>query len=75
MTNPSVTEHPQGLILTAYDYSFRFGLSFYDSLYVALSQIQQSDLITGDEALLRTLRSRFPRALGIENYTSPGSAP
>src|SRR5688500_3411630 len=35
------TFHPDGLTLVAYELTARYGLSFYDGLYVALAQIQQ----------------------------------
>lgn len=69
------TENPDGLIITAYDYCFRYPISLYDSLYVALAQIHHCSLITDDERLLRAVGSRLPGILWIEDYTSSRLGP
>ena len=61
-------DHPDGLIATAYDFSFSYGLSFYDSLYVALARIRGCSLITGDEGIISALGTRLPLALRIQDY-------
>ena len=61
-------EHPDGLISTAYDFSFSYGLSFYDSLYVALAQIRGCSLITPDEGIISAVGTRLPLALRIQDY-------
>ena len=60
--------HPDGLISTAYDFSFSYGLSFYDSLYVALAKIRDCSLTTGDEGIISAVGARLPLALRVQDY-------
>ncbi len=61
-------DHPDGLIATAYDFCFSYGLSFYDSLYIALARIRGCSLITSDEGIISAIGTRLPLALRIEDY-------
>jgi predicted nucleic acid-binding protein len=60
--------YPDGLLRVAYDFSFRYALSLYDAFYVALAQIEQCQLITGDDRIVRALGVRLTLALPIEYY-------
>lgn len=62
------TFHPEGLTLVAYDLTARFGLSFYDGLYVALAQMQQIPFITGDERILRSPAMQLRLIHNIAEY-------
>jgi predicted nucleic acid-binding protein len=50
----------------ALELALHYRHSVYDCLYVALAMREQSDLVTADQALVRTFRSVFPwvRLLG-----------
>jgi predicted nucleic acid-binding protein len=60
----------EGLILAAYDQTVRFGCSFYDGLYLALSDAIDRPLVHADDRLRNALGDRFPRAVWIENWAS-----
>lgn len=56
------------LLLPAHRLSRRLGCSFYDSLYLAVSEITGYPFVHADAKLHRTLDMRFPRELWIEDY-------
>jgi predicted nucleic acid-binding protein len=56
------------LLLAAYDYSWRFGCSLYDGLYLALSDSLNCPLIYADRRLRNALGARFPRAVWLEDW-------
>ncbi|HEX5416806.1 MAG TPA: type II toxin-antitoxin system VapC family toxin [Chloroflexota bacterium] len=56
------------LILPACRLSFRFGCSFYDSLYLAVADFTGHPFIHADAKLHRTLGGRFPLELWIEDH-------
>lgn len=62
------TLHPEGLVGVAYDVSFRYNLSLYDSLYVALAQMEHAPLVTGDRRLVHAVGTRFDLMVPLEEY-------
>ncbi len=60
---------PLGLFSTAYDYSFLYAISYYDSLYLALAQIENCQVITYDRAFYEAIPSH--RRLWLPDYRSP----
>ncbi len=56
------------LLLPAHRLSRRLGCSFYDSLYLCVSDLTGYPFVHADARLHRTLAGRFPRELWIENY-------
>jgi predicted nucleic acid-binding protein len=56
------------LLLAAYDYSWRFGCSYYDGLYLALSDSMECPFVYADSRLHHSLDARFPRAIWLEDW-------
>jgi len=56
------------LLLPAHCLSRRMGCSFYDSLYLSVSDLTGYPFVHADGRLHRTLDGRFPRELWIEDY-------
>ncbi len=67
------TVRASSLTLLGYDYAFRYGCSFYDALYLALADVASCPLLFADHRLRSSLQSRFPHALWLADYRSPGS--
>lgn len=59
------------LLVPAHRMSRRLGCSFYDSLYLAASDVTGYPFVHADARLHRTLAGRFPGELWIEAYRSP----
>jgi predicted nucleic acid-binding protein len=58
-----------GLIPAAYDQPVRFGCSFYDGLYLALSDAIGCPLLHADDHLRNALGGGFPSAIWIEDWS------
>lgn len=56
------------LIPHAYGLAERLGVSYFDSLYLALVEETATPFIHADQKLRRALGQRFPLALWIEDY-------
>jgi predicted nucleic acid-binding protein len=56
------------LLLSAYRLSIRLGCSFYDAVYLVLSEAKSLPFIFADRRLRNALGNRFPLALWIEDY-------
>jgi predicted nucleic acid-binding protein len=56
------------LLLPAHRLSRRLGCSFYDSLYLAVSDLTGYPFLHADGRLHRTLAGRFVREVWIEDY-------
>jgi predicted nucleic acid-binding protein len=56
------------LLLAAYDYSWRFGCSIYDGLYLALSDAIDCPFVFADRRLLNAIGTRFARAVWLEDW-------
>lgn len=68
------TFHPTGLTLVAYDFAFRYGLSFFDALYVGLAQVQQLPFLTGDDRMVRSPAQQLRLIRSIEDYRTERQA-
>lgn len=58
------------LLLPAHRLSRRLGCSFFDSLYMAVSELADYPFAHADAKLHRTLAGRFPHELWLEDYCS-----
>jgi predicted nucleic acid-binding protein len=56
------------LLLLAYDYSWRFGCSIYDGLYLALSDSFDCRFVYADSRLRNAIGDRFSRAVWLEDW-------
>lgn len=56
------------ILLTAWELASAFQCSYYDSLYLSLAHMTQSQLLYADNKLRNTLGDRFHLALWIEDY-------
>lgn len=53
--------NPPGLLYTAWDFARRYNRSLYDSVYLALADKEECDMVTGDARLANSLRNHFHR--------------
>lgn len=65
---PLPTVRSNSLVLLAYDWSLRYGCSYYDGVYVALAQTARCPLILADRRLFNALAGHFSWALWIGDY-------
>lgn len=63
--------HSQVLIRQGLEYSIRFQCPLYDATYLALADLTESQLLSADSRLRRTLRDRFARLHWIEDDQGP----
>jgi predicted nucleic acid-binding protein len=68
--NLSLERYPDWEIVDiALENSLRFKISIYDSLYLALAEIYLAPLVTADEILYKTCRSRFDFIEFLPDFT------
>jgi predicted nucleic acid-binding protein len=59
------------LLRPAHRLSLRYGCSFYDAIYLALAQQENSPFLHADLRLHNALAGRFPLERWIEDYRTP----
>jgi predicted nucleic acid-binding protein len=59
----------QPLLLRAIDISSRMHIGIYDSVYVALAEQEDCDLLTADDRLVMNLQPRFPFVVALSSIS------
>lgn len=56
------------LLLSAFNFSLRLGIAFYDTLYLALAESLSLPFINADEELYKYLKDKVPYMIWVGDY-------